>query len=365
MPTMTLDISDATFVSSAQPNSNFSFYPLMYTGTDARLLNCISLMRITLPELPVNQVDNAKLQLTMIAKSGASPSPIVVNKATSYFDPSTVTYSTRPSFTATTSAVNISTTDINVAVNIDVTDLINNWLSGAPNNGIVLTNSNDKTLVEFAKNAVLYELYFPKLVLTYSSTPLDNTAICFSYAQLANLITQLIRFYPTATMSVYTKGFNAATVSGTPVKLYASPDATYGTLVVLGDGGYGAVPLNAISAIGLPAGMVYNPLITYLTAPVFPTGCDKNLITAYHDYLPLSTSVTVYSGTLIQASGIVYKNEYGILVLADDNLGTNPTFMPVVNITAIVTSTPANKTQSHLITSSKDLISIPLPQVKK
>lgn len=362
---MTLDISDATFVSSAQPNSNFSSYPLMYAGTDTRLSNCISLMRITLPELPVNQVDNAKLQLTMIAKSGVSPSPIVVNKAISNFDPSTVTYNTRPSFTATTSTINIDTNDMNVTVTIDVTDLINSWLNGTPNNGIALTNLNDNTLVEFAKNAVLYELYFPKLILTYSSTPLDSTAICFSYEQLANLITQLIHFYPTATMSVYTKGFNAATVSGIPVKLYASPDATYGALVVLGNGGYGAVPLNAISAIELPAGMVYNPLISYLNAPAFPMGCDKNLITAYHDYLPLSTPVTVYSGTLIEATGIVYKNEYGILVLADDSLGTNPTFMPVVNITAIVTSTPANKTQSHLITSSKDLISIPLPQSKK
>lgn len=340
MPTVTVNIPNTTFISSSQPDSNFSFFPLIYTGTDPGFSSCTGLLRISLPELPVNQVDSAFLQLSVIVKSGASPSPVVVNEVTSSFDPSTVTYNTRPDFSPTASTISISTADLYTAVKIDVTALVNGWLNGTvPNNGIALTNADGVTIVEFATNNIVYEPYFPELVLTYSSTPSEDTALCFSYAQLANVITQLIRLYPAAIMNIYTKGFNAASISGPPAELYASPDATYGTLFVLNGGDYGAVPLNTITAIGLPQGTVYDPSITYLPTPAFPAGCDKNLITAYHDYLPVSTPVTMYMGTVIQTAGVVYKNEYGLLVLADDMQGTNPVFIPVINITAIVTST--------------------------
>ncbi len=98
------------------------------------------------------------------------------------------------------------------------------------------------------------------------------------------------------------------------------------------------MPLNQITAITLPAGTIYDQSIQYLPAPQFPAGCDKNLITSWHDYLPPATSATVYTGALISEAGVVYKNEYGLLVMADDNTGLNPVFMPVVNITAVTTA---------------------------
>lgn len=334
MPAMTLNIPDTTFVSSAQPNNNLSFYPLIYTGTDPSFQNSIGFLQITLPVLPVTKVDSAFLELSVIVKSGATPSPVVVNRVTAPLDTATVTYNTRPAFLATASQIAITPADLYSTVQIDITELMNDWLSGTfPNYGIALTNTDGTTVVEFGTNHIVYEPYFPKLVLNYSA---PETALCFSYAQLAHVIEQLILYYPTSVITVFTTSFNAATITGTPHALYSSAEGTYGGLFILLDNAqFEAIPLNAITAIYTGDGTVYNPSITYLTAPKFPAGCDTNVITAIHDYLPVSTEVQMYMGSLVQASGMVYKDEYGLLVLSDAD-GNTPVFIPVTPITAIL-----------------------------
>lgn len=340
MSTITVNIPRATFVSSAYPTTNLSFYPTMYVGTDASYHNCISLMNITLPTLPVTHVDSAILNLAVISKTGALPSPIVVNQVTSAFDAFAVTYNTTPSFTPTASTIDITDADLYSVVQIDVTTLINGWLDGSiTNQGIALTNSDGTTAVIFTTDNIGYTPYFPTLTLTYTVPPVYDRAINFSYEQLANLISQLMTLYPSTIMTIYTTGFSVAGITGIPVELYASPDATYGTLAVLTDEGFnGIVPLNQITAISLPDGTIYDPSITYLPAPEFYAGFDKNLITSWHDYFSLSTAATVYAGALISETGVVYKNEYGLLVMADDGTGLNPVFMPVVNITCVTTA---------------------------
>ncbi|ATW24562.1 DNRLRE domain-containing protein [Candidatus Formimonas warabiya] len=338
MPTVTLGIPDTTFVSSALADTDFSFSPLIYTGTEPTFQECISLLQVVLPSLPVTAVESALLQLAVIVKNGAAPSPVVVNRVTSPFSTDTVTYHTRPSYTATPSQINVTTSDLFTVVEIDVTTLVNSWLDGTfPNYGIALTNSDGTTAVEFGTDNIVYEDYFPKLVLTYSSTPVEaDTAICFSYAQLAHIIEQLVQLYPTSTMAVYTKGFSPSAVTGRPYQLYSSPEGTYGMIFLLNDAGqqYG-IPLDAITAIYAGDGTVYNPSITYLTPPAFPPGCDKNLLTALHDYLPVSTDVQLYMGSIISASGTIYKNEIGVVVLSDSN-GNTPIFIPVTNIEVII-----------------------------
>ncbi len=172
MPTVTIGIPNTTFVSSAQPSLNFSFYPLMYVGNDVTFAETISLMEIDLSSIPVTNVDSAVLQLSVIVKTGADPSPIVVNRVTSPFDANTVTYNTIPSFTATTSQINVNTSDLYTIVEIDITTLVNQWLDGTfENHGIALTNPDGVTLVQFGTNNIVYEPYFPKLVVTYSEIP--------------------------------------------------------------------------------------------------------------------------------------------------------------------------------------------------
>lgn len=182
MPTVSVSIPDTTFVSSSQPTQNFSFYPLMYVGSDPTFLDCIGLMEIELPPLPVTSVDSAVLQLSVIVKTGDKPSTIVVNRVTSPFDADTVTYNTLPSFVATSSQVSIDTSDLYTIVEIDITTIVNQWLSGtADNYGIALTNPEGVTLVQFGTNNIVYEPYFPKLVITYSDTPTPPSDNLYGY----------------------------------------------------------------------------------------------------------------------------------------------------------------------------------------
>jgi len=50
---------------------------------------------------------------------------------------------------------------------------------------------------------------------------MNNTATCFSYAQLAHLIEQIIILYPTSQVSVYTTAFFPNGVTGTPYQLFS------------------------------------------------------------------------------------------------------------------------------------------------
>ncbi len=99
MSTVVVDIPSTTYVSSAQPDVNFSVYPTVYAGTDPQYQNCISLLQITLPNIPVNYVDSAVLQLAVIVKSGSNPSTVTANTVMEPFGRTTVTYNTRPAFT--------------------------------------------------------------------------------------------------------------------------------------------------------------------------------------------------------------------------------------------------------------------------
>lgn len=169
------------------------------------------------------------------------------------------------------------------------------------------------------------------------SSGLEDSTICFCYAQLASIIEQLIILYSGNTFTVYTNTW--FTVTGVPYSLYTSPDATGPALFILTDGGYTEVLISAITAIDIGAGTVYNPDIKYLTPVLpFPKGCDKNIITAIHDNLPVSLDeISIYLPILTHASGAVYKNEYGIIVLSDE-FGNTPIFIPSYKIAIVETS---------------------------
>lgn len=173
MTTLTLNTTQTTFVSSAQPTNNFSFYPLMYVGTDPTFATCNSFLKYTLPALPPNAViDSASLQLSVIVKTGAAPSPITVNRVTSALDTSTVTYATQPTFVATPTVVNVTAADLYTAVQFDVTELVKQWYVGTyVNNGFALTNLDGTTLVQFATNVITWAPYFPRLVINYHIPP--------------------------------------------------------------------------------------------------------------------------------------------------------------------------------------------------
>lgn len=347
MPIVTVNIPQTTFVASGQPDMNFSTDPLLNVGTDSILESCTGLLQIPLPQLSVSAVYGATLNLAVIIKSGTELSPLLVNRITSSFNTDTVTYTSQSAFVPTQSLYNVTTSDLYTLIHIDITDLVNEWLSGvSPNYGIALTNQDGVTEVRFATNNIIYQPYFPTLTVHFSDPAVLNTGTNFLYNQLAHIIEQIVQLYPSSTVTVFTKGLTASSITGTPYELYKSSTGTSGALFVLMDAGQQEIiPLSAIAAIYTGQGTVYNPSIAYLAPPQeFTPGFDANLITAYYEYLSTVTGVTVYAGSNITASGSIYKNEYGIIVLSD-SAGNTPVFVPLNNITAVLPDLPAGRLQ--------------------
>ena len=166
-----------------------------------------------------------------------------------------------------------------------------------------------------------------------------DTMGCFAVAQLTHILSQMIAAYSTTTWSVFSTSL--ASYSGMPLDLYTSPQATGPGLLRLVDanGNYETLSLAHITAIYPGAGTVYDPAFTFLPPPVPLTpGCDTNLITAIQSYLPLGTSVNIRLGPSVSASGDIYRNEYGVLVLSDTD-GNTPIVIATPQILRIFTDT--------------------------
>lgn len=165
---------------------------------------------------------------------------------------------------------------------------------------------------------------------------LGGTSYCYSIAQLSHVLSQLITMYP-GTWTVFTGSLFS--VTGTPGQLYTAPQATDAGLLILEDTGINeSFPLTAITAIYVGDGTVYNPAITYLPAPSpLPVGCDTNKILAIQSFLPVNTEISqLLLGASVQASGLVYRNEFGLLVLSDAG-GNTPVFVPHCQIETAIT----------------------------
>lgn len=159
-----------------------------------------------------------------------------------------------------------------------------------------------------------------------SQGSLGSTSYCFSIAQLAHVLSQLIEIYAGNTWTVYTSSLYS--ISGAPAGLYTSPDGSGAALLILFDGtNYEYLPLTSITTIYLGDGTVYDDSITYLKQPsTLPRGCDTDLIAAIHTSLALLTDIALLLGPSTSASGQVYRNEYGLLVLSDAD-GNTPIFI--------------------------------------
>ena len=79
-----------------------------------------------------------------------------------------------------------------------------------------------------AGNAVYGSVPVKANLVVFMDTPagIADSSYCFSMAQLANVVEQLITLYPTSTMSVFTTNLN--TLTGTPYQLFGSVDGENG-----------------------------------------------------------------------------------------------------------------------------------------
>ena len=179
--TITLTSAGTVFVSGALPDLNLSVSPVLIVGTNPVFGESISFLQFPLPPLPVTSVDNATLRLFVIFKTGDDPSPIHVNRVTEDFDVNTVTYNTMPPFVATGSMINVATSNVGQYVEIDVTDLVNQWLAvPGSDHGIALTNPDGTTEVQFGDKEI-GSAFEPQLVITYTTVVPDEDAYAYIF----------------------------------------------------------------------------------------------------------------------------------------------------------------------------------------
>ena len=183
MPPVVLTVSQNTFISSAKPNDNLAYHPLLYIGYDEIFESCISLLKFDFTTIPTNTVDSAFLQLSVIVESGTDESVIGIARIEESFDAFFVTYETSPKMTPPVTEKNISSEDVYKTVQIEVTQLVNDWLSGVhPNFGLALIAVSSGSMVQFGSDKIVWEPYFPKLVLNYSVvSPESSKSYCYVY----------------------------------------------------------------------------------------------------------------------------------------------------------------------------------------
>lgn len=173
------------------------------------------------------------------------------------------------------------------------------------------------------------------LVITQDNYSKSTDAYCFAVDQLINSLTQMITAYSAYTWTVYTESLSA--FSGMPFDLYTAPGADKPGILRLKDANndYEALPIDHITAIYPGDGTIYDSGFTYLTPPdSLPHDCNYSKIAAIQAYLPLGTNVAFNLGPAISASGDIYRDEYGLVVLSDD-AGNTPIFIPTYNILRI------------------------------
>ncbi len=176
------------------------------------------------------------------------------------------------------------------------------------------------------------------LMVVQESVAVPQSTRCFAVAQLAHLLSQMITIYADTTWTVFSQSL--ASYSGKPLDLYQSPQASGPGILRLIDENneYEALPLQNITAIYPGGGTVYDPALTYLSPPEpLPQDCDADLLAAIQSYLPPGTPVEIRLGPTIVASGEVYRNEFGLIVLSNA-AGETPVFIPALQILRIFTS---------------------------
>lgn len=177
------------------------------------------------------------------------------------------------------------------------------------------------------------------LVVTQDDPGAEVDMQCFAVLQFANILRQMVAAYPSTTWSVFSESL--ASYSGTPVDVYTSPLASGpGLLRLLTTGNeYLALPIQNITAVYPGSGTIYDPGFEYLPLPdPLPQSCSTDILAAILSYLPVGTpDVGFRLGPSVSASGDVYRNEYGVVVLSDE-LGNTPIFLAAPKILLIQTA---------------------------
>lgn len=197
-------------------------------------------------------------------------------------------------------------------------------------------------LVNYGVSRCFYSAVGPitaSLTVTQDDPGAETDMQCFAVLQFANIVQQMVTAYSSTVWNVFSESL--ASYSGTPVDVYTSPLASGPGLLRLRDTNsqYLALPIQNITAIYPGDGTIYNPDFQYLPLPdPLPQSCSTNVLAAILTYLPAGTlDVGFRLGPTVLASGSIYRNEYGVVVLSDDE-GNMPVFLAAPKILMIQTA---------------------------
>lgn len=155
-----------------------------------------------------------------------------------------------------------------------------------------------------------------------------STASCLCISQMRNVLEQIISFYPNDNLIVSME--SGDNVSGRPGALISATssitDAGLFQLVDMHGNPQEAISICRIAAVKVTSA-AYNENITYLSAPAtLPKGCEANCEATISDYLPIGTNAAIKAGGQTVGQGIVLKDEFSMVVVADKN-NNDPVFI--------------------------------------
>lgn len=145
-----------------------------------------------------------------------------------------------------------------------------------------------------------------------------NSACCGCKEQLRNVIQQIITLYPNNNILVTLDSGDA--VVGRPASLILGPDGRTGVFEVTNPQNFGQyLSICSIDTI-IINDATYNDAIVYLPEPVpAPTDCCADCEATIRSLLPVGTTdANIVTSTQTPSMGTVIRNEYGMIVLANE-----------------------------------------------
>lgn len=165
----------------------------------------------------------------------------------------------------------------------------------------------------------------------------ENSACCGCVEQMRNIIQQIITLYPTNNLFITLKSGDATL--GRPGSLTLGPNGRTGVFGVISSQNIVQyLSICNIDTIQI-SNATYNDAIVYLPEPVpAPTDCCADCEAATRSLLPVGTTgVSIITNIQTASTGTVVKNEYGMVVLADE-ARTNITFVSACSIDLFLTN---------------------------
>lgn len=159
---------------------------------------------------------------------------------------------------------------------------------------------------------------------------------CYAVQQLEYVLSQMLIMYPDTSASVFVD--RLPSYAANIHSLYKPAGADSAAFLVMQSGAeYLIQPLLTINALYFP-NIIWDTDIDFLPRPVKLDDCMSVKLAAWAEYFPTGSDMSVNFGITTVASGNLYKNEFGIMVLTDEEELATPIIIFTPNIINAITA---------------------------